>query len=334
MEFLVEKSRYFGFENIYSICYYKWKTMKDYILLSDIQNLCRELQTLGHFEIGSHQVANLVKNIVCREKDWTIVLGETEKKLTHMQRFKNAWSLIYPDTVLSHSQRLVNTHYSVIPLLKNYSQTLEVPLDLEYMAFFQMYHDFPEWIIDVIWDVATPVKYLLSSGARSTLDRIEVRSFDLIWADTLNAKKNHFKKLKQDTLKKQSIESKICSYQDKFDGFCSAFQDVLQGNENLIEPLINYIYIFQNLENSEIWKIATGIYITNESIAEEYQLKREIFNIPGTINLWWEIWKSSRGSLEESLREKFLWVSKNNDSSFVLPRFFQAWKGIYYSPCS
>ena len=256
---------------------------------SDIHHLCDDLSAAGHtvnevkvsFEWIMREIHSLWR------KTPQEVLESAHAELHKTQRFAWHGDALYCDTVGTHQERLLNIHWFVSPILKIWSQSSKKweqvdarvyswnfpeiidPLDFKYFKFFLEHHDVPEWIFQTIGDISTMIKKALSHRSKSVLGKIEIMWLRRIGPQGFWISKKQYQKFENDTEEKTSIEALLWWYLDKLDGLCAALLEVLQWNRDRIEPLRNYIKVFQGMSDSFVAYMVRDIYFH----AAEYDRK-------------------------------------------------------------
>ena len=293
-------------------------------LLVDIDILFSELKSLNH---TCWDIWEWVWEILSCHKNPEQSFQQAMKRLGETRRFSPHWDMKLRDNVLTHTQRLENMVFGIIPLLEKWNKkNTHRKINIEYLQAFIKVHDIPEWLLRSIWDIPSHIKSQLSANSKKVLWEIELQVLKALWAYTLWIQEEDFEKFLQDMVSKASIEAQLASYLDKLDGFCAAFYEFLHGNEQFIEPLINYIKIFQKYRNTSIETFVQALFaiswdfqrLTWESSGtwdrdyEYIQYSPHLFAIWGMYELWythgtWDIWSDE--DIQENLirvRDRFL----------------------------
>lgn len=241
---------------------------KHCLIFKDISTLIVELQALGHNCWDVHEVVQEVLN--CSQNPQDTFSSATES-LKNIPRFLPHWNTKIQDNVWIHTKRLENIFLSLIPLFEYWNQSIKnktnpclswfQEIDVEYLKEFFPVHDIAEWLIQSIGDIPTHIKSQLSDQSKRVLQEVELQALSLIWYDVLWISQEKFALFLEDIQQKNSLESQIVSYIDKYDGLCTAIYEFLRGNDAFLEPIVNYIKIFRKLSDAPIGALMTQMFL-------------------------------------------------------------------------
>lgn len=200
-------------------------------------------------------------------------IDNTLWRAVYLPRFKGM-NMIYQDYVGLHQQKVS----ALIIQTLDYIQFFFPDIRIHYLKDLSDYHDVLEWV-SPFWDIPTPIKLALSEKSQQTIDIVEDRLGQIFfYMRPLITFPEHTEEVLEDIIWKHSIESKVLSYFDKFEGFMTCIHELVAGNEDFYTPFENYIKIFQDIKSGKKLPEIQILLQNRERYLEDLQSRSHMYS--------------------------------------------------------